>query len=90
VHPAQHAHRVRAFLLRQLQNALGRIDGRRDGRGADDIRPRLANARSQGVVIQVIRHRVDERDVRVSCLLQRACKISHPGGRPATGDFGTA
>ena len=45
---------------------------------------------ADGLLGEVVGHGIDEAEVGVARLLQRAGEIGHPGGRPVAGDFGAA
>ena len=77
-------------LLGDLQRALGLVDRRGDGGRADDVRLFLCDARGERLIAEIVRHRVDETDVRIAGGFQRSGEIGHPGRRPIAGDFGAA
>ena len=90
VDAAEQRHDVRVRLLGDLEGALGLVDRRRDGGRPDNIRLFLGDPRGERLVAKVVRHRVDEADVRVTGGLQRASQISNPGRRPVACDLGAA
>jgi hypothetical protein len=88
VDAAEHGDDRRIHLLGDLQQALGLVDGRRDGGQADDVGLDLRDLRAHRLVVEVVRHRVDEMHVGVAGGLEVAGQVGDPGRRPVAGDLG--
>ena len=90
VDAAQHGDGLRVDFLGDLQQALGLVDGGRDGGAADHVRLFLQEDLAHGLFREIIRHGIDEAEVRIARLLEGARQIGDPGGGPVARDFGTA
>jgi len=87
---AEHGDHVRVQVLGQLEQALGLVDGRCDGRAADHIGFQRHQPLAHLLIAEVVRHRVDEGHVVVTAGLQIAGQVGHPRGRPVARDLSTA
>jgi hypothetical protein len=85
---AQHGDDRRVHFLGDLQDPFGLVDRRRDRRAADDVRPQFDQARTHRVLVEVVRHRVDESHVCVAARLEIPDEVGDPGRRPVARDLG--
>ncbi len=90
VDAAQDRHRVRRYFFGDFERLFRLVDRRRDGGRADDIGRQRGDLGFQRVIVDMVRHRVDERDVVKAGAFQRAGQIRRPGRRPIAGDLGAA
>jgi hypothetical protein len=89
VDPAENTQSLSArFPWRVAAMLLRRVDRGRDGGDADEIRLQVPKACRDRLIVQVVGHRVNEVNVFVASLAQRAGEVSYPGGRPVAGDLG--
>ena len=77
-------------LLDDLKQALGLVDGGRDGRAADDVGAIGDDGGAHLLLRQIVGHGVDEAHLRVARGLERTGEIGHPRRRPIAGDLGAA
>ena len=77
-------------LLDDLQHPLGLVDRGGDAGAAHDVRLGLTDELPQLLLGDVVRHGVDELDVREASGLQRTREIGDPGRWPGPGDLGAA
>jgi hypothetical protein len=90
VDAAQHGDGVGVDFLGDLEQALGLVDRGRDGGAADHVRLFFQEDLAHGIFREVIRHRIDEAEVRVARLLEGARQIGDPCGGPVARDFSAA
>jgi hypothetical protein len=90
VNAAEDCHRIGRDLLGHLQDILGLVDGRRDRRAADDIGIEFLDHLLEALVIDIVRHRIDEVHVVEAVVLQSPGQVRYPSRRPVAGDLGTS